>query len=192
MLKVTGTITYDMGKLIIPVKGNVDFVLQEQEKTNKYNEKHPNKKRPLLCDVRMERPVRSKTANDKCWALCTDLAEVFSEERPTTKEDVYRRFIRETNYYYPVPVVDKAVEQYKRIWESNGLGWIAEEAYKSKIPGFTTIHAYYGSSQYNSLQMSRFIDMIIEECKEQGIETDPAEIARLKQEWGNTTTGKQK
>ena len=44
---------------------------------------------------------------------------------------------------------------------------------------------YYGSSCYYTKQMSRLIDLVVEDCKEQGIDTaTPEEIALLKEEWG--------
>ena len=46
------------------------------------------------------------------------------------------------------------------------------------------VRAYYGSSQYNTKQMSRLIDMVVEGAKELGIETlTPEELARIKEEW---------
>jgi hypothetical protein len=41
-----------------------------------------------------------------------------------------------------------------------------------------------GSSKYDSAEMSKFIDQIIYEAKELGIETmTPAELERMKAEW---------
>ena len=42
-----------------------------------------------------------------------------------------------------------------------------------------------GSSEYDTGEMSRFIDGVISECKELGIQTmTPDEIEELKQKWG--------
>lgn len=42
-----------------------------------------------------------------------------------------------------------------------------------------------GSSEYNTLEMSRLIDGIVSECKEMGIETiPPEELERMMQEYG--------
>ena len=42
-----------------------------------------------------------------------------------------------------------------------------------------------GSSEYDTVEMSHFIDRIVEEAKELGIETaTPDELERMKQEWG--------
>ena len=43
-----------------------------------------------------------------------------------------------------------------------------------------------GSSEYNTAEMSHFIDMVVQEAKELGIETlTPDELERMKQAWGN-------
>ena len=64
------------------------------------------------------------------------------------------------------------------------LGWLTD-AFPSKLPGCTNVILYYGSSCYDTKQMSRLIDLVVEDCKEQGIDTaTPAEIALLKEEWG--------
>ena len=42
-----------------------------------------------------------------------------------------------------------------------------------------------GTSEYSTKEMSVFLDGIISECQEVGIETDtPEQIARYKEEWG--------
>lgn len=43
-----------------------------------------------------------------------------------------------------------------------------------------------GTSEYDTKEMSRFIDGIVSEAKELGIETlPPDEVARMKREWKN-------
>lgn len=45
--------------------------------------------------------------------------------------------------------------------------------------------AYFGSSTYNTKEMSVLIDSIVCEAKELGIETaTPEELERMKREWG--------
>ena len=44
--------------------------------------------------------------------------------------------------------------------------------------------AWYGSSVYDSKEMSKLVDNIVEECKTQNIETmTPAELEILKEAW---------
>lgn len=70
------------------------------------------------------------------------------------------------------------------MWQSHGLGWIAEKLDEGQHKGFVLINFYYGSSSYNTKQMARLIDAVVEDCKEQGIETmSPAELEELKGMW---------
>lgn len=55
---------------------------------------------------------------------------------------------------------------------------------ESKNKGYKLLNLYYGSSSYNSKQMSRLIDNVIKDCKDQGIETLPPEqIEEMKRAW---------
>lgn len=77
-----------------------------------------------------------------------------------------------------------AVEKLCNGWEHNGLGW-QTDTFPSKIDGCTNVMLYYGSSTYDTEQMSRLITSVVDECKEQGIETrTPEEIANLLSLWG--------
>ena len=58
------------------------------------------------------------------------------------------------------------------------------EILPSKIAGCVNVVLYYGSSTYDSAQMSRLIDLVVQECQAQGIETKtPEELALLKEDW---------
>ena len=55
------------------------------------------------------------------------------------------------------------------------------QAVPSKIDGCTNVILYYGSSTYDTAQMHRLIELIVQECKEQDIETlTPEGLERLK------------
>ena len=44
---------------------------------------------------------------------------------------------------------------------------------------------YYGSSFYSVEEMAHLIDLVVQDCKELGIETiPPEELERLKNMWG--------
>ena len=52
---------------------------------------------------------RSKTANDFCWALCTDIGNAIKP--PIPKEEVYRKAIRDVGEYEPLPIREERREQ---------------------------------------------------------------------------------
>ena len=82
-----------------------------------------------------------------------------------------------------VCIQDKAVERLCSGWQKNGLGWQTETV-PSKIPGCTNVILYYGSSTYDTAQMSRLLDLIIQECEQQGIPTLRDEATELLGKWG--------
>lgn len=127
---------------------------------------------------------RSLDANAYAWALLGKLSAALR----LPKEEIYRCIIKEIGGNYEVlPIRNDAVQAFKERWEHGRVGWIVEELGASKIPGYTNIMAYYGSSVYDTQQMSRLIDLIVEECKQQDIETlTERELSLLKEEWGCT------
>ena len=122
---------------------------------------------------------RSLDMNAYCWKLIS----LISEKENIDKEIIYKDLIKYTNTFTQLCLKTDAVETFKRVWQKNGLGYVVE-TYPSKLEGCTNIHAYYGSSSYDTKEMSKLIDIIIEECKQWNIETlTPAELNRLKEEW---------
>ena len=72
------------------------------------------------------------------------------------------------------------------MWTAQGIAWFCEIADTIYIGDaeFKIINAYYGSSSFNSKQMARLIDGVVQDCKPYGIETKPqAEIDSLLKEW---------
>ena len=136
--------------------------------------------RPYEIDIRPAGTKRSLDANGYFWALCGKLAA----KTRVPKADIYRNYIKNIGGNYDtVCVQDKAVLRLVTRWSKNGLGWIAEP-FESKIPGCTNVNLYYGSATYDTAQMSRLIDLVVFDCKENGIETmTPEELARLKGAW---------
>lgn len=83
-------------------------------------------------------------------------------------------------------VTTEAADKLQSGWEHNGLGW-QTDTMPSKLPGCVRVVLYYGSSTYDTAQMSRLIDLIVQDCREQGIETlPPDKLAGMMEEWGCT------
>ena len=126
---------------------------------------------------KMSKP-RSLNANAYFWKLADELAKVLH----ITKGEVYARAIKQVGVYEVMTVAIAGYDHFKRIWESNGVGWIVDRLCDDGVNA--TIHAYYGSSTYNSEQMARLIDWLVQEAEEQGIDTlTPRERSLLIQQW---------
>ena len=140
------------------------------------------KSNPKTYEVKIEpqKKKRSLDANAYAWVLMGAIAERIG----VSNIDVYREAIRKMNVYEIIPVREDALERWVQIWEGHGKGWICESLGKSKLPGYVNTQCYYGSSVYDSAQMARLIDYIVDEAKELNIETKtPDELARLKALW---------
>ena len=133
----------------------------------------------LNIELKKYRKKRSNDANAYAWVLLGELQNTLN----IPKEEIYRDLIRNIGSYEIIPVKNEAVERFRQAWSKNGLGWITETI-KSKLNGFTNIVAYYGSSTYDTKEMTGLIEMLVEECKQFRIETKPkAEIDSLLKEW---------
>jgi hypothetical protein len=130
----------------------------------------------------IRRQGRSLTANAYCWTLLGKLAEKLS--MPVTK--VYRRIIVDVgDNYETLAMPSEAVESFCKHWEGNGIGWIVKRLGAHVLSGYEEVIAFYGSSTYDTKQMSRLIDLIVQECRELNIETmRPDKLASLLGEWG--------
>lgn len=137
------------------------------------------------CDVDVEikkhRERRSRDANAYAWVLINRIAAAQSVDRVT----VYHEAIRSIGGVSEIVCVkDEAVDKLRRGWQHNGIGWITD-VMPSRISGCTNVILYYGSSVYDTKQMSCLIDHLIQDAQALGIETaTPEELDRMKSLWG--------
>lgn len=143
------------------------------------------KKRLYIADIKEYRKKRSLDANAYFWALCDQLAAATG----IPKSEVYKNAVVEIGgNSEQVCVQNGAVDKLRKIWESRGMGWTTQVMPSNKIPGCTVMTLYNGSSTFDTAQMSRLIDNIVQDCHAVGIETmTPLELARLKEEWNAPT-----
>lgn len=130
--------------------------------------------------IKKHRKKRSLDANAYAWVLMDKLAEAVG--RP--KMQIYRDVVKDVGgNTETVCVRDKAVDRLRESWSRNGAGWVTETQ-KSKLPGCTNVTLYYGSSVFDTAQMSRLIDNLVQDCAALGIETmPPYKLSALLEEW---------
>lgn len=123
---------------------------------------------------------RSLDANAYCWTLIGKIAE----KTNVPKEEVYREAIRGIGGNYDVVCIkEDAADSLRSAWERNGIGW-QTEVMLSKLDGCTNVLLYYGSSTYDTEQMSRLIENILQDCASLGIEVkSQEEIDSLLKNW---------
>ena len=178
-MKVSGRIVganidFKTGKpvLMLEVNERNDFEMLVDEMRDKDK---------LSIEVKPYREKRSLDANAYFFVLADKLAEKLN----TTKEEIYRNAIKEIGgVSETVCVKNQAVKRLCEGWCQNGIGW-QTDTFPSKIEGCTNVILYYGSSTYDTAQMSRLIDNIVQDCKAVGVETrTPDEIANMLSLWG--------
>ena len=125
------------------------------------------------------RRKRSLSANAYAWVLIDKLAQKLG----LSKTEVYREHVRLYGTFQIVKMKTEAANRFREIWESNGIGYIAELL--NEALGEAEILACPGTSTYNTAEMARFIDSLVTECREQGIETmEPERLKSLVEAWG--------
>ncbi len=136
------------------------------------------KKQEKLCLRAVKfRKKRSLDANAYAWVLMSKIAEITQ----SSKEEIYEEMLQRYGSYYqdengyivgtfPIHVDISKIEGHWKRYKENGK--------------FVSYLMLKGSSHYDTSEMSQFIDHILEEAKELGIETmPPEELRRMKQAW---------
>lgn len=137
----------------------------------------------LNIELKKYRKKRSLDANSYCWVLCDKIAkELCKDGTIITKEDVYKDAILQIGTFEPFIVQGKTYANFKRIWEKQGLGFLVQEV--SRKDKCIKVNCYYGSSTYDTKEMSLLIESLVELAKTLHIETKPQnEIDSLLREW---------
>ena len=133
--------------------------------------------------IKQYRERRSPDANAYCWTLIGKLADFYN----VSPEDVYRQQIRNIGGVYEiVPIREDAIDTFCRSWGAGHIGRMTDDLGECRnTKGYHNIRVWYGSSDYDTKQMSRLIDLIVQECKAVNIETlTPAQLDELKRRWG--------
>ena len=172
-MKVTGRI----------VGANIGFMSNKPQITLEVNELNDFKQlvddlngcEKLSIEVKPFRAKRSLNANNYAWKIITEIGNVLR----ASKDEIYLTMLKRYGQSDLVSVLSHVpVSHYFKYYEEAGA---------SKLNGkeFTHYRVYKGSSEYDSREMSVFIDGVVSEAKELGIQTEtPDEIARLKSLWG--------
>lgn len=170
---------FDKAKMTFDSEGTwLSIKMPRQEIMNFLETMKPKK---YTCTIKEFRKKRSLDANAYLWKMIGQVSEAVLA--PT--EEVYRSYIRDLGGNYEVfPVRNDFADKFPTVWEADHIGWFADNIGLSKYEGYTNFRCYYGSSIYDTKQMSRLIQAVVDDCKELGIETlSEMELSRLKEEW---------
>jgi hypothetical protein len=172
-MKVTGKI----------VGANIDFRTNKPTLTLEVNERNDfesivddlKDKDKLSIEIKPFRQHRSLNANAYCWVLIGKIADVVR----AGKDEVYLKCLKRYGQSELISVLSHVpIGNYLKYYE---------EAGESKLNGkmFTHYRVYKGSSEFDTREMSIFIDGVVSEAKDLGIQTEtPNQLAEMKARWG--------
>ena len=163
-------------------RGETEIVLTTNENIHIEDLKEIiSKGKELNVEIKQFRHKRSIDSNCYCFVLCQKIAEAIN----STKELVYQKFIKDVGQFEIVPIKNEATKRWIEVWNSKGLGFFSEIMKDSKLEGYKNVISYYGSSVYDSKEMSVLINEIVVQCKELNINTiTPKELEALNNQWG--------
>jgi hypothetical protein len=162
--------------------GHIDFRTNNPTVTFEVNELNDFKlmmdelnDKTLSIEVKPYRAKRSLDSNAYAWKIITEIANIVR----ASKDEVYLKMLKRYGQSDLISVLSHIpVEHYFKYYE---------EAGESELNGkmFTHYRVYKGSSEFDSREMSIFIDGVVSEAKELGIQTEtPDELAKMKSLWG--------
>lgn len=152
----------------------ITFTVNESSAINEIDKIKDCEKLSIKAVKHRER--RSLDANAYMWVLLQKIAEVMHQD----KWNVYVEMLGRYGVFTHIIVKPNVVEKVKEEWRT------VKELGEVSVNGTTGIQlqCYFGSSTYNTKEMSVLIDGVVSEAKEMGIETlPPAELERMKAAW---------
>ena len=146
------------------------------------------KETPVNVEIKKASKHRSLSANKYAWVLIDQIAA----KTGIPESEVYRNAIREiggVSYFYGMR--EDVYEAFCEMWTADHLGRQVEIIPGSAKPGWINVRAWKGSSDFDSAQMARLIDSLIQEAEQQGIPTVPdKEVERMISKWGKSPSSR--
>ena len=144
---------------------------------------------PLLrVKIGKARKARSLDANAFFWSCVAVLAEATRQ----SKDAVYHQLLRRYGVFTYLVVKEDAVDRLRMIWRDIEI--LGDTTTETGATGKSCL-AFFGSSTYNSKEMSRLIDGAVSEIREMGLMPPPTRdleraIENMRQSEKNTEKGK--
>lgn len=173
MYELNGTIQgvsvdYETGKALLTLQ-----IDQKQQALNCYDELHLMEK--LDFKITKHREKRSLNANAYLWVLVGKIADVLR----ISKDDVYLMMLKRYGQGAVVKIPHKFIDHFKRTNK-----YCEEHERLPDEENAKYFRFWVGSSHYNTEEMSIFIEGVVNEAKDLGIQTEtPDKIAEMLSLW---------
>lgn len=130
-------------------------------------------------DIKAEkhRNRKSRNANSYLWKLLQLMAEATKSDRETIYLEMLKRYSRAFTFLIvKESALERTMQEFRTCIDLGEVKVNGQEGHQLQV--------FFGSSTFDSKEMSVLIDGVVSEAKELGIETlPPYEIERLKKEW---------
>lgn len=164
---------FEQNEFYLTLTVSSDFEESAQQILNDFA---PDKYEVVIKRRRKER--RSLSANAYLWVLLDQIACLIG----STKDEVYKTCVRAVGVMNAVTIPEESAQKFRSSWMSRGMGWFCDII--GNHDGMTDLACYYGSSMYDSAEMARLVDYVVDEAKNCGIETvPPKELVKMKRGW---------
>lgn len=131
----------------------------------------------LRVRIARARKGRSLDANAYFWACVQILASATRQ----SKDDVYIQLLRRYGVYTPLVVREDALDRLRSVWRE--IEVLGDTTTETGAVGKSVL-AYYGSSTYDSREMSRLIEGTVSEIQEMGLTAPPTrDMEELLKNW---------
>lgn len=128
----------------------------------------PNKKYDI--EIKEHREKRSLNSNSYAWKLISEIAEEINQSKEYVYLEMLKRYGTSELFVVQNNVPIKKFYKYYEIEKQNQK--------------YTMYKFYKGSSEFDTKEMTVFLNGIVSECKEMGLPTkEDLEIQRIIEEW---------
>lgn len=127
-------------------------------------------------EIKEYKEKRSLNANNYAWHLIGEIANILRK----TKEEVYLQMLKDYGQSEMVSILSSInIKGYFKYYQEAGKTMLNNKE-------FTHYHIYKGTSEYDTKEMSIFIDGVVQEAEQLNIPTKtPTQIEELKRMWNN-------
>ena len=163
-----------MEKTTIQIKSPADTIKVQQMLVALLQEL--NDKKTFDITIEQHREKRSINANNYAWLLQDRIAKILNR----SIDDIHNQMVLDYGVLETYSIKKEAFNSAKRLFD------YFEVLGESSVKGveFVHIRAGIGTHNYNTLEMSKFLDGVVQEAQQLNIETrTPKQLAELKSLW---------
>lgn len=155
-------VSLEAGKLIISVPRDqigVAYSFIRNKKNKRYS-----------ITIKEHKKKRSDDANAKLWAILGEMSTILH----LPPEEIYQGYIPDVGgNYWIMPAKEDAIQKIAEDWCRGHIGRMVDDmgpCMSKDLQGYHNLKLYRGSSEYDSATFSRLLELVMQDCRQLGIE----------------------